>query len=51
MAVTIDEMQVDTQKSAAASTPPSPAEATKEPINFRTEKDMLKERELRLQAD
>jgi hypothetical protein len=51
MAVTIDEMQVDTHKSAPDSAASSPAGATKEPMNFRAEREMLKERELRLQAD
>jgi hypothetical protein len=51
MAVTIDEMQVDAQRSAAPASTPSPAAAPKEPINFRGEKEMLIERELRLKAD
>lgn len=51
MAVTIDEMQVDVQKSAGAASAPSQAAAPKEPMNFRREKEMLTERELRLKAD
>jgi hypothetical protein len=52
MAVTIDEMQVDVRKSAAPASAPSPAGAApKEPVNFRGEKEMLTERELRLKAD
>ncbi len=51
MAVTIDEMQVDMQKSVAPAGAPSRAATAKEPINFRREKEMLAERELRLKAD
>jgi hypothetical protein len=51
MAVTINEMQVDVQKSAAAPSAPAQAEPPKEPMNFRGEKESLAERELRLKAD
>jgi hypothetical protein len=51
MAVTIDEMRVDTQKSAPAPSPPATATAKKEPTKLRSEAELLKERALRLQAD
>jgi hypothetical protein len=51
VAVTIDEMQVDVQKSTAAASAPSPAAEEKQPTDFRAEKEMLAERELRLRAD
>jgi hypothetical protein len=51
MAVTIDEMRVDTQKSTPAPSPPAPSAAKKESTNLRSEAELLKERALRLQAD
>ena len=51
MAVTIDEMQVDVQARPQSTNAPAPTAAAKEPTNFRGQKDMLAERELRLKAD
>jgi hypothetical protein len=51
MAVTIDEMQVDVQNKAAPANAPAQTAAPKEAMNFRGEKEMLAERELRLKAD
>ncbi len=51
MAVTIEDMQVDVQKEAAPASNASQAPERKEPMNFRAEKEMRAERELRLMAD
>ncbi|HXW24147.1 MAG TPA: hypothetical protein VEK73_05325 [Xanthobacteraceae bacterium] len=51
MAVTIDEMQVDVQRSAAPANAPAQPAAPKQATNFRAEKETLAERELRLKAD
>jgi hypothetical protein len=51
MAVTINEMQVDVQPRPAATNAPAPPAVAKEPMNFRGQKEMLAERELRLRAD
>jgi hypothetical protein len=51
MAVTIDEMQVDVQKSTPPAGAPAPSDAAKEPMNLRAEQERLSERQLRLKAD
>ncbi len=51
MAVMIDEIQVDVQKSTAPAEAPASTEAPKQPRNLRLEQRMLAERELRLKAD
>jgi len=52
MAVGIDDLQVQTQRSAAApAAPAAPVQAPKTLCDLKREMDMLKERELRMQAD
>ncbi len=51
MAVTIDNMQVQTQDGASQKDTSAGTPEHSEPMNFRREKEALAERELRLKAD
>ena len=55
MAVTIDELQVETQPSSGqpshSAPPAAPAKSAQSKTDFRTEMERYRERELRLRAD